>query len=141
MITQILDKLDKVKSNGKNQWMACCPAHADRSPSLAISEPEPDYILMHCFAGCEVSEILNSLQMSLEDLYPDTDQHSFIKSEPQHERYKARQVERNYAENRTKYTTVLFYEQALKSGQKFSQEENEKYLNLYNEVQESGFKL
>ncbi|MEQ1600386.1 MAG: hypothetical protein ABL885_01305, partial [Methylophilaceae bacterium] len=32
----LLSKLDKVKQNGAGKWIARCPAHDDRSPSLAI---------------------------------------------------------------------------------------------------------
>ena len=37
MLTEeILLSLDKVKSNGSNKWLACCPAHQDKSPSMSI---------------------------------------------------------------------------------------------------------
>ena len=49
-------------------WMACCPAHDDRSPSLAIKQAN-DRILMHCFAGCSVGSIIAALGLNMGDLF------------------------------------------------------------------------
>lgn len=38
-------------------FMACCPAHHDRSPSLSISQGHST-ILLKCFAGCEPADII-----------------------------------------------------------------------------------
>ena len=38
-------------------WMACCPAHDDRTPSLSIHEVDGK-TLFHCFAGCSQDEVL-----------------------------------------------------------------------------------
>ena len=37
--------------NGRG-WMACCPAHDDRTPSLSIADGAEGRILLTCFAGC-----------------------------------------------------------------------------------------
>jgi hypothetical protein len=50
------------------RWMAQCPAHDDRSPSLSIREEE-DRVLLHCFAGCEVVDVCNALGLSLSALF------------------------------------------------------------------------
>ena len=36
----ILDRLDGVRPTGDGRWIARCPAHDDRSPSLSIREAE-----------------------------------------------------------------------------------------------------
>ncbi len=46
-----LHRLDKLKSNGTDKWQACCPIHADSTPSLSISWTG-DILLWHCHAGC-----------------------------------------------------------------------------------------
>ena len=69
-IDNLLSRLDKVKPNGNNKWLACCPAHPDKSPSLAIKEIDGK-ILIHCFAGCQVSEIVSAIGLQLSDLMPD----------------------------------------------------------------------
>jgi hypothetical protein len=65
----MLGSLQKVK--GKNgSWTACCPAHNDKGPSLAVRETPDGRILLHCFAGCEVSNIVGALGMDMTDLFP-----------------------------------------------------------------------
>lgn len=64
---EVLGQLEKVRYYGKDQkgnkrYSACCPAHADRSPSLSISEDErTGKLLLYCFAGCSFDEILSHL--------------------------------------------------------------------------------
>jgi len=70
MIGDLLSKLDKVKPTGRGRWIACCPAHEDRSPSLSVRELDDGRILLHCFAECEVTEVLGALGLAFEDLYP-----------------------------------------------------------------------
>jgi hypothetical protein len=67
-VEALLSRLEKVK--GRNgSWTACCPAHADKSPSLAIRE-ESGKVLLHCFGGCEVSAIVGAVGMDMTDLFP-----------------------------------------------------------------------
>jgi hypothetical protein len=67
-VEALLARLEKVK--GRNgSWTACCPAHADKSPSLAIRE-ESGKVLLHCFGGCEVSAIVGAVGMDMTDLFP-----------------------------------------------------------------------
>lgn len=69
-IEAFLSRLDKVK--GRNgSWTACCPAHADRSPSLSIRETGDGRILLHCFGGCSVESVLGAVGMDMTDLFPD----------------------------------------------------------------------
>jgi len=71
MIENILNRLTKVK--GRNgAYTACCPAHGDKSPSLAIRELDDGRILMKCFADCSVQDIMGSIGMEIGDLFPDT---------------------------------------------------------------------
>lgn len=66
----LLSRLDKIKSIGTGKWMACCPAHADKSPSLAITDKE-GRILIKCFSGCEISDVLAALDLTFADLMPE----------------------------------------------------------------------
>ena len=43
------------------RWIARCPAHEDRSPSLSISERD-GRILAHCFAGCPQAAVICALR-------------------------------------------------------------------------------
>lgn len=67
-IDRVLDRLDKVKKSGKG-WMACCPAHDDRSPSMAVTELDGK-IVFNCFSGCTFSEIVGALGMEEKDMFP-----------------------------------------------------------------------
>jgi DNA primase len=42
-------------------WMARCPAHEDRSPSLAIRESD-GRVLVHCHAGCKQGDVIRVLR-------------------------------------------------------------------------------
>ena len=46
-INDILARLNKVKSNGDDSWLACCPAHDDNNPSLSVAV-KGGKILFHC---------------------------------------------------------------------------------------------
>ena len=68
-IAQLLDRLDRVQ--GKNgKFMARCPAHDDRGPSLSIGEGDKGSVLIHCFAGCSAEAVMNSVGLELSDLFP-----------------------------------------------------------------------
>jgi DNA primase len=43
-------------------WMARCPVHDDRSPSLAISAGKDGKVLVRCHAGCDQRELIAALQ-------------------------------------------------------------------------------
>lgn len=68
VVARILDRLGRVKATGAGRWLACCPAHEDRSPSLSIREVD-GRILVHCFAGCEIEDVLGALGCQLSDLF------------------------------------------------------------------------
>ena len=70
-IEKLLSRLNGVKENGKNKHVARCPAHDDRSPSLAIKECDDGRVLLHCFAGCETEEVLSKVGLMFSDLMPE----------------------------------------------------------------------
>jgi putative DNA primase/helicase len=49
------------KSAGKGHWMAKCPAHDDRSPSLSIRQGA-ERALVFCHAGCPQSTVIEALR-------------------------------------------------------------------------------
>jgi hypothetical protein len=66
----LLSRLDGVKRTGVDRWLAKCPAHDDKQPSLAVREIDNDRVLVKCFAGCTVEEVLASVGLALPDLFP-----------------------------------------------------------------------
>jgi hypothetical protein len=51
-------------------YVACCPAHEDRSPSLSLAERD-GRLLVHCHAGCTPEAIVAALGLRLSDLFSD----------------------------------------------------------------------
>ena len=68
-IDTVLSKLRKVKPNGENSWLACCPAHDDRNPSLSVSVGDDGRVLLHCFAGCSSDAVRATLGLEWRHLY------------------------------------------------------------------------
>lgn len=68
-IDNILSRLDKVKPNGAGKWLACCPAHDDKNPSLSIKEADNGTVLLKCWAGCSAAEITGAVGLELRDLF------------------------------------------------------------------------
>ena len=69
-VEKILSCLDKVRRTGSGNWIACCPAHDDRSPSLSICETEIGSVLLHCFAGCPTADVVAAVGLEMSDLFP-----------------------------------------------------------------------
>lgn len=64
-----LSKLDGVRQTGKDKYIARCPAHKDKSPSLSVLRGENGRIVLHCFASCSVQDIVNALGLRVSDLF------------------------------------------------------------------------
>ena len=70
-VNPILDRLEKVRQVKPDSWVACCPAHEDSSPSLAIAD-KGDRVLLHCYGGCAFDEIRAALGMQAHEFYADS---------------------------------------------------------------------
>lgn len=68
LVEKMLARLEKVRPMGRDRWMACCPAHDDRSPSLSVRHTA-DKVLFHCFAGCDSEDILAAIGLTWRDLF------------------------------------------------------------------------
>jgi hypothetical protein len=66
----LLSRLSGVKNTGCGKWLALCPAHDDRSPSLSIKQID-DRILIKCFAGCGYLDVLAAIGLDASALFPD----------------------------------------------------------------------
>ncbi len=63
--------LPKFRKSGAGNYMACCPAHSDKSASLSIKEEPDGRVLFHCFAGCDKQAILDACGMEWADVMPE----------------------------------------------------------------------
>lgn len=69
-VLDLLSKLEKVRQTGPGRWIACCPAHDDKHPSLNIRELEDGTVLIKCWAGCGATDVISSLGLEFSDLFP-----------------------------------------------------------------------
>jgi len=69
-IDRILSSLGDVRQRQPHQWSARCPAHDDKKPSLSIRVADSGAVLLHCFASCSLTEILDSVGLDASDLFP-----------------------------------------------------------------------
>lgn len=67
----LLTQLGGVRETGHGKYVARCPAHDDKSPSLAIKDCGDGRVLLHCFAGCETEDVLNAIGLTFSDVMPE----------------------------------------------------------------------
>ena len=60
MTVESLARALEATRSGSN-WMAKCPAHDDKNPSLSIREEEGK-VLVHCHAGCAQRDVIDALK-------------------------------------------------------------------------------
>jgi len=71
-IEEFLSRLQKVRKTGSRSWMACCPSHQDKNPSMTVSEGNDGRILVHCFSQqCGIDDITASVGLEVKDLMPE----------------------------------------------------------------------
>lgn len=63
----------RVETRSGGHYMAQCPAHPDRTPSLSVSRGNDGQALFTCFAGCRLSDILAELGMPSHAMFADYD--------------------------------------------------------------------
>jgi len=64
----LLARLERVRTTGPDSWVASCPAHEDRRPSLSVRQVD-DRVLVHCWAGCGALDVVAAVGLSLADLF------------------------------------------------------------------------
>ncbi len=121
----LIDRLDGVRETGHDKYVARCPAHDDRSPSLAIKDCGNGRILLHCFAGCDVEGVVDALGLSFSDLMPERvgEMHTY---KPVHQRFDARQVLRVL---RPEATLVAIAAENIAEGITLSDEDRDRVFN------------
>lgn len=75
-VEELLNKLNRARPNGTNQWRASCPCtanhkHGDRSRGFYVRREDTGRIMVYCQAGCSLDEICNALGYKTVDLLPD----------------------------------------------------------------------
>lgn len=68
-INDLIAKLSGVRKCGDRLWMAKCPCHDDRKPSLSVGVGDKAPVVLKCHAGCEADAILKQLGFEWADFY------------------------------------------------------------------------
>jgi DNA primase len=135
-IDLLLAQLKKVQPKGDRKWMACCPAHDDKSPSLAIREEPDGRILLKCFAGCGAADVVQAAGLTLSDLFPDGNKHEMRP-------FAFAQVERRQREQEAdrlqKERLILAITEAdRKAGKRLSQKDLDRELQAFRTLRAAG---
>lgn len=67
-VERLLSRLQGIRRSG-NGFVARCPAHDDRTPSLSITEGRDGRALLNCHAGCSPEQVLEALSLTWDDLF------------------------------------------------------------------------
>ncbi|WP_243049343.1 hypothetical protein [Dyella sp. RRB7] len=67
-IDVLLPRLDGLMQTGKG-WRARCPSHGGKTRTLSICEGNDGRLLLHCFAGCQVIDVLTAIGLDVGDLF------------------------------------------------------------------------
>ena len=62
------------KKTGKTKWIALCPAHPDRKPSLSICEGRKGVLLRCMSMGCDTRDVVRAAGLTMEGLFFDSGQ-------------------------------------------------------------------
>lgn len=95
---QLLDRLDGVRQTAQGRWIAKCPAHQDRSPSLSVRELDDGRVLVHDFGGCGALDVLSAVGLDWNALFSEKTPGP---SQPSHSRVPARDLLMILAEEAT----------------------------------------
>ena len=68
-IETLLSRLERVHRSGKG-WRCDCPNSHRARGSLSVLQGDDGRVLLHCFAGCDVADILDTLGLSMADIMP-----------------------------------------------------------------------
>ena len=76
----ILSRLKKVKKTKPGSYLACCPVHDDKTPSLAVTEKQDGTVLIHCF-GCGAGglDVCSAVGVEPSELFPPNDNPRYAK--------------------------------------------------------------
>lgn len=72
-IDLVLSRLDahKVRQNGRDRWRSACPGHGGSNPTaLSIGVGDEGQVLLRCWQGCDVEQVISALGLDLSELFP-----------------------------------------------------------------------
>jgi DNA primase len=67
-LDRVLERLENVRQQN-GYFVATCPAHQDRDPSLSVKEGDDGRVLINCFAGCAFDDVVAAIDLETKDLF------------------------------------------------------------------------
>ena len=133
---EIASRLKKARKTSRSTWSACCPAHADKSPSLAIREADDGRILLRCFAGCEVASVIAAMGLDMSDLFPEVIDPSYRGHErkPNRVPFPARDVLKTLL---NESSVLLVMARDLANGKSLNKEDHERLMHAAAKINEA----
>lgn len=116
---KLLSRLEFVKQTGDQKWIARCPAHDDKSPSLSVAETGDGRVLVNCHAGCGALDVLSSVGLEFTDLFPD-------RLENHHSIFGRKRRDKSVDE-----ITLMICESDRKEGKKLSRDDKQAELQAF----------
>ena len=110
-VNELLTHLDAVRRTSRG-YLARCPAHADRSPSLSIAEGKRG-VLLRCWAACSLDAICDALHITKRELFYGQ------ATDPTTVRAAQRQRERKRAKERAQHVALGATADALRAAETF----------------------
>lgn len=68
----VLERFGPGRRQG-GRWYACCPAHEDRTPSLAFWLGDDGRLMLGCWANCAKADVMKAAGLKWADLFPPKD--------------------------------------------------------------------
>lgn len=109
---ELINRLEKVKRIAENKWIACCPAHDDKTPSMRVTEVD-DRVLIHCFAGCGATQILDAVGLDYSVLMPEKEHSPLIRTKQE--------------KNEEDEFIIMIFQNAIKRGERPTEAERKMY--------------
>jgi hypothetical protein len=69
-IESVLGRLEDPRPNGKERWRCRCPSCGGNRSALSIGVGLNDSVLIRCWKGCDVEEVVTALGLIMSDLFP-----------------------------------------------------------------------
>jgi hypothetical protein len=72
-VAALLSRLEpyRLREYGHDRWRACCPAHGGNNPTaLSVGIGDGGTVLLRCWHGCTVEQVVGALRLDLHDLFP-----------------------------------------------------------------------
>lgn len=131
-VDTLLSRLERVKRTGNGTWLARCPAHADKNPSLSIRETDDGKVLVKCHAGCSVHEVVAAVGLELTALFPPRPSDPTHVGRPERRPFPAADVLRAVA---FEASIVAFSAMAMHKGEALSDEDRARLLVANRRIQ------